>query len=83
MTQVTSNSSNILKLLLVSFILSACLPSSKEKSSVPPMDTPSNATPISFQPQSASREAEIVLDETLQKVLEAYGTRSAAKETLR
>ena len=33
--------------------------------------------------QSASRDAEIVLDETLQKVVEAYSTRSAAKETVK
>ena len=30
--------------------------------------------------QSALRDAEIILDETLQEVVEAYGTRSAAKE---
>ena len=33
--------------------------------------------------QSASRDAEIVLDETLQKVVEVYSTRSAAKETVK
>ena len=33
--------------------------------------------------QSASRDAEIVLDETLQKVVEAYSTRSAARDTVK
>lgn len=32
--------------------------------------------------QSASLEANVVVDETLQKVIEAYGTRLAAKETV-
>ena len=33
--------------------------------------------------QSALRDAETILDETLKKVVEAYGTRSAAKETVK
>ena len=33
--------------------------------------------------QSASRDAEIILDETLQKVVQAYGTRSAARDTVK